>query len=144
MSGCNPAEFSTIWEGYAGTSPVSIGGKVVATLSYRSNKRSMGHLFAQLILEDGTVVAQFVSRRQALDRSVWRSVGGKTLSSRSRPASLTPPCPQAPLGAISGPMAQASTLRKLVSVASLLASGAASVSSAASLHCASRRLLAET
>ena len=63
MEGVSPDAFS-INEAIAGTSPVSVDGKVVATLAYRSNKRSMGHLFAQLIAEDGTIVAQF-DREQA-------------------------------------------------------------------------------
>ena len=63
MEGVNANEFTTM-QAIAGSSPVSIGGRRVATVSFRSQKRSMGHLVAQLTLEDGTILAQF-DRAQA-------------------------------------------------------------------------------
>ena len=58
LRGVNPNELATN-QAVSGSSAVSIGGQRVATLFFRSVSRSRYHLFAQLMLEDGTVLAQF-------------------------------------------------------------------------------------
>ena len=58
LRGVNPVELATK-QAVSGSSAVSIGGQRVATLFFRSTARSRYHMFAQLMLEDGTVLAQF-------------------------------------------------------------------------------------
>ncbi len=53
-----------------GASPVSLNGKRVATLFFRSTARSKFQLSAQLQLEDGTVFATF-ERAQAPGLVQW-------------------------------------------------------------------------
>lgn len=58
MTGVSANEF-TSYEAICGQSPITIGGKRVASLFFRSNSRRRCHLYAQLILENGEVLAQF-------------------------------------------------------------------------------------
>lgn len=58
MTGVSANEF-TSYEAICGQSPIKFGNKRVATLFFWSNSRRRCHLYAQLVLENGEVLAQF-------------------------------------------------------------------------------------